>query len=130
MMADLNTERANLAADLAAALGPDWVVRDHMPAQPRPTMATIEPADTWVTAPEGETFDWGDHLGHWTVRLIVDPGPPAEVLARLCDAVSLVLDGLPSWTIADITQPMTLLVNDSAAWPSVSLSSSRIIERT
>lgn len=129
MMADLTAERAALAADLTAALGPDWVVRDHLPAQPRPTMATIEPADLWVSTPDDATFDWGDHLGHWTIRLIVAPGPPSEVLARLCDAVSLVLDGLPAWTVADITQPMTLVVNDAAAWPSVSLTASRLIER-
>lgn len=124
---DLNAERAALAADLAELL-PGWQVRDHLPEQPRPPMVTIEPADTWVTTRDDLT--WSELVAAWSVRLIVAPGPSQQVLDRLCRAVAEVLDGLTGWTVAEVTQPVTLIVNDAAAWPAVTLTASRPIERT
>lgn len=123
---DLNAERAALADDLAAIL-PGWQIRDHLPEQPRPRMVAIEPADTWVTTRDDLT--WTEFIAAWSVRLIVSPGPSSDVLDRLCRAVGDVLAGLTGWTVADVTQPVTLIVNEAAAWPAVSLTVSRIIER-
>ncbi|WP_130864634.1 hypothetical protein [Acidipropionibacterium timonense] len=130
MTTPLAADRAALVDALTATLT-GWQITPAEVEQPRPPLATIAPGDPWVRSTDTD-LTWLEDLVTWRVRLIVTPGPALAVLDRLIHAVDLIRASTiaHTWTIGDITSPMTLVVSDSLALPSTSLTLTRPIPRS
>ena len=127
-MTDLTSARTRLRDVLAEAF-PDTTIHTIEPEQIRPPAITIAPGDPWIDLTDDD-HTMADIKVAWTVRVVVEAGPSTAVNNRLDAAAQALLNLIPDVELTSISQPHTLVVSDTQAFPALTANLATYTERT